>query len=65
MRRAPTKDVADVLFRRCGEVAMENHRANKAIAAVRRVAQKGLRTSAEEGAVVWRDALEKIVELTK
>lgn len=60
--RKPT-EVAEVLFARCAEVAIENHRTKKNLAAIRRVAQSGLRLAAAEGATAWRNALDKIVKL--
>lgn len=63
-QKNPT-EVADVLFARVAEVAIENHRTKKNLAAIRRAAQNGLRIASAEGATAWRDALDKIIELAK
>lgn len=64
MRKNPT-EVAEVLFAKCAEVAIENVRLKKALLHVSKHAQAGLREAGEEGAVRWRDALDKIIEATK
>lgn len=63
MARKPT-EVAEVLFAKCSEVAIENARLKKTVKYIRAKAQEGLSSAAEEGATRWRDALDKIIEAT-
>jgi hypothetical protein len=58
------QDLAEVLFSKIREVAAEDVHLKKTIRLVRTHAQKALRMASENGAVSWREALEKILAVT-
>lgn len=57
------KDVADMLYSKMKEVAVDNARFEKVMRLVKLRAQRGLRQASGTGASAWRDALRDIIGL--
>lgn len=60
-----TDELASDLYDKIARASGENARLRRVIKNVQKIADDGLLTASGDGAVAWRDALQKIAEMAK